>query len=343
MAFRFFKRVRIAPGLTVNLSKSGGSLSFGPRGGKLTVGPRGVRTTAGLSGTGLFYTKQTGWSSGGRGAGTATRGTSPVPAGDKLTLGFFQRLTTPANEKNFVDGLKALTAGQEAKALNLLRQAPDIADAAFIAGFTALKRGLYDDALMLLLAACEKHQALGRRLKKYGVALTLQLPITDEVMVLVESDLRGVLLGLAELYQIKKDYSQAMKALHALRRRWPDDVVVKVSLAELALDAPHDRRVCEQIVQMAGGNSNETPVHTVLMLYKARALRELTLYTAARETLTFALRRKKDRSAELLRALRYERALVYEAMGQAGRARAEFEKLYAEAPDYEDVGERLRP
>ncbi len=44
---------------------------------------------------------------------------------------------------------------------------------------------------------------------------------------------------------------------------------------------------------------------------------------------------------ELLRALRYERALVDEELGQRQRARSELEKLYAEAPDYEDVAIKL--
>jgi len=56
MSFRFWRRIRIAPGVTLNLSKSGGSLSFGPRGAKFTIGPRGKRATVGIPGTGLFYT-----------------------------------------------------------------------------------------------------------------------------------------------------------------------------------------------------------------------------------------------------------------------------------------------
>ncbi|MBW2130664.1 MAG: DUF4236 domain-containing protein [Deltaproteobacteria bacterium] len=32
----------------VNLSKSGGSLSFGPRGARFTIGPRGKRATVGI-------------------------------------------------------------------------------------------------------------------------------------------------------------------------------------------------------------------------------------------------------------------------------------------------------
>jgi len=119
-------------------------------------------------------------------------------------------------------------------------------------------------------------------------------------------------------------------------------VVVKLSLAELLLDAhPGDKKVCQKVVRLGEGIENETPIHATLLLYKARALRGLGLPEAARETLTVALRRKKGRPDDLLRALRYERALVYENLGQKSRARAEFEKLYAETPDYEDVAERL--
>lgn len=58
MSLRFWRRVRLAPGVTLNLSKSTASLSFGPRGAKYTVSPRGNRSTVGIPGTGLFYTVQ---------------------------------------------------------------------------------------------------------------------------------------------------------------------------------------------------------------------------------------------------------------------------------------------
>ena len=56
MGFRFWKRVKVAKGVSLNLSKSGGSVSFGPRGAKLTVGSRGKRATVGIPGSGIFYT-----------------------------------------------------------------------------------------------------------------------------------------------------------------------------------------------------------------------------------------------------------------------------------------------
>jgi hypothetical protein len=60
MGLRFFRRLKLAPGLTLNLSRSGPSLSMGVRGAHVTVGKRGVTRTVGVPGTGLFYTSRRG-------------------------------------------------------------------------------------------------------------------------------------------------------------------------------------------------------------------------------------------------------------------------------------------
>jgi hypothetical protein len=57
MPLRFHRRLSLLPGLRVNLSKSGASVSVGHRGAWLTVGPRGRRATVGLPGTGLYWTE----------------------------------------------------------------------------------------------------------------------------------------------------------------------------------------------------------------------------------------------------------------------------------------------
>ena len=56
MGLRVWRRVRIAPGLTVNVSRRGASLSAGGRGHWLTAGRRGLRGTVGIPGTGIWYT-----------------------------------------------------------------------------------------------------------------------------------------------------------------------------------------------------------------------------------------------------------------------------------------------
>ncbi len=63
-SFRFYRRVSIFPGLSVNISKSGPSLSVGVRGAHVTVGRKGVRKTVGIPGTGIYYTSYKGYHTG---------------------------------------------------------------------------------------------------------------------------------------------------------------------------------------------------------------------------------------------------------------------------------------
>ena len=113
---------------------------------------------------------------------------------------------------------------------------------------------------------------------------------------------KRILLGAdAEIHR----FLATKSVLERLRRLDPDDPVVKVSLAELLLEArPQAPGVCRRVVRLAEGAGNETPVHAALLLYKAKALRRLGLPEAARNVLTGALRRRKGLSEELLRALR---------------------------------------
>lgn len=59
MGFRFRRSVKILPGVRLNLSGSGASVSLGPRGFRYTVGSKGTRVTAGIPGTGLSWSQYT--------------------------------------------------------------------------------------------------------------------------------------------------------------------------------------------------------------------------------------------------------------------------------------------
>ena len=59
MPLRFYRRVSLIPGLRLNASRGGLSLSIGHRGAWYTIGPHGHRrVTLGLPGSGLFWTEQ---------------------------------------------------------------------------------------------------------------------------------------------------------------------------------------------------------------------------------------------------------------------------------------------
>jgi tetratricopeptide (TPR) repeat protein len=334
MSFRFWRRIRIAPGVTLNLSKSTASLSFGPRGAKYTVSPRGNRSTVGMPGTGLFYTVH-------EPRRVSAANAPRVAQRDRLSLGFFQRLLTPTDERALVDGLKALNAGDERAALAEFEKAASLPDAAWMAGMLRLRREEFAPARRHLEAALAGLDRLGSLLDKYGIAAQVTFPVTPEVDAHARPRERGTRLALVEIAQVTGDRAAAMRHVEQLLAIEPGDPVVLLSFAELILEDDADRAQLERVVALTAGIANETPVETSLLLYRGRALARLGLADAATDVLTFALRRRKDRADTLLRQLRYERAVLYDQVGRKAQGRRELERVYAEDPGFGDVRERL--
>lgn len=339
MGFRFWRRIKILPGVTLNLSKSGPSISLGPRGAKFTIGGSGARATVGLPGTGMFYTTKVGKDLFDK--VTGKKGSKDQGA-DDLDMGYFDRMMTSDDEEALVDGWREIVAGDEIAARVHLRKAGHLADGAFLAGALALKNGDFEEAAEYLTAALKKKQGLGKLFSQHGIDASMGLEVTEEVTAFISPDRRGVLLALAEAYQGLQNPKEAITCLRQLRKLDPEDVAVRLSLAELLMETqPEGKKVWKEVIQLAEDIDNDSAIHTAMLLYKAQALRQLGLLDAASSLLTTARRRKKDRSDELLHALQYERALVYEAQGKEKKSQTEFQKLYAEDPDYEDVAERL--
>lgn len=57
MGFKFRKRIKIAPGININLSKSGISTSIGKPGATINIGKKGVKATVGVPGSGFSYSQ----------------------------------------------------------------------------------------------------------------------------------------------------------------------------------------------------------------------------------------------------------------------------------------------
>ena len=337
MPFRFWRRIRLAPGVTLNLSKSTASLSLGPRGAKYTISPRGNRATAGLPGTGLFYTVHDRKRSGRGGAAPAPR----VPQRDRLKLGFFQRLMTPAEERRFVDGIRALNDGDQDSALVALEEAGDLPDAAWMAGMLRLRREELGRAETHFHHALDGLTDLGTLFGKYDIAAQASLPITSDIFAHVFARERGTLLALVEIAQTEGCHADAMRHIERLMQIDPTDPIVLLSFAELALDAPEDLALLDRVVRATAHVENETPVDTAILLYRGKALAAMGLPDAAIDVFTLANRRRKDRPEALLHQIRYDRAVLYHETGQRARARREFERIYAADPGFEDVAERL--
>ncbi len=339
MSFRFFRRKRIAPGVTLNLSKSGPSISLGPRGLKTTFGPRGTRFTVGIPGTGLYYTQESRRKS----SAKARQQNQTKSAANRLRLGWLARRRLSKEEAAWVDGCLALLEGDAAKALfHLENSQPLLVDSAYLIGFIHLQKGRWAKARKALEYAAQEHQELGKLFGKYGLTMAILIPITEHIATKLEPDQRGVILGLVECLQHQGHDEEAIDYLEQLHENSPDDTLILLSLVELLLDTKtKEDDALKRIISLTANIENESPIHAALMLYKAQSLCRYGMNDAALATLTPALRRRKDYPPALLREIRYERALVYDALGAKARAKKDWERLFTEDPDYADVASRL--
>jgi tetratricopeptide (TPR) repeat protein len=346
MGFRFFKRLKIAPGLSINFSKSGMSLSMGPRGAKCTIGPRGIRSTVGIPGTGLYYTTQQSSLSGRakkqKHVEEIKRPPQPPTPEELLNLGFFQKLVIPSKEVNFVEGCKMFLQGKRKEAYYYLKISCQIADSAFLAGILAIQEKRYEEGCSCLEMALAQAKDLGSYFRKYKVLLKIDLPVTNEIVAVVEPTMKGVLIALVEVCQELEEDRKAIEYLKRLSKLEPDDIVVKVSLAEFMFHIGHDNVKClKYIVGMAKGISNDSDFASVLLLYKSKALRSLGMHEAVKDTLVEIQRRERYLNPELSLAVQYEKALMYMNTGQKILATSELQKIYAKDPGYEDVAQIL--
>lgn len=85
MPFRLHKSFKLAPGLRINLSKSGIGLSAGPRGFKLNRGPRGLYLHTSIPGSGISHSTRLG--GGKRAARPGKSGTKKSGCGSRLLMG----------------------------------------------------------------------------------------------------------------------------------------------------------------------------------------------------------------------------------------------------------------
>jgi tetratricopeptide (TPR) repeat protein len=265
-----------------------------------------------------------------------------VPKRDRLKLGFFQRLMIPGEEKHFIDGIRALNDGDPDGALTALEEARELPDAAWMAGMIRLRREDFDRARAHFEHALARLDDLGALFGKYEIAAQANLPITSDIFAHVFPRERGTRLALLEIAQIKGHNADAMVHIELLMQLDATDPVVLLSFAELALDSPEDRALMDRVVRATMDVENETPVDTAILLYRGRALAALGMPDAAIDVFTLANRRRKDRPEELLHQIRYDRAVLYEQVGRKAQARREFERLYAENPEFEDIRARLK-
>jgi tetratricopeptide (TPR) repeat protein len=340
MGLRFFRRMKLAPGLTLNISRSGPSFSFGPRGMKYTIGPRGTRTTFGVPGTGLHYTTSSGRGNGQR---KISRGAKAPSTSTGPDLGLFRRMFTSPEERQLVDGLRLFLAGDTAKAYQLFSSCSSPLDAVFMRGFIALGQGTYLDAEKNLVRCRATHEDLGKAIGKYMQDFTLSLRVTDYIDASVDVDDRGAALALVEALQAQQKFDEAIQVARDLWNRNATDTVICLSLCELVIANPSASSTdLDDIVQMSSTILNDDPIHTNILYLRGAAMFRMHFADAGIKQFSAILRKKKGRPPELMYQIRYLRGRLYEQKGSRARARKDYELIYTENPGFKDVSGRLR-
>jgi tetratricopeptide (TPR) repeat protein len=346
--FRFRREIDVFPWLKFNLSKSGITATIGPENLHITVGSKGTWVYADIPGSNTYFRRKLGpMMDDLRGddddSDKKSKDTEDDEEESLIEYGFFDRLTARPSERAFVDTLKALNEQDLKEAYKHAIDATSQADGAFLAGFLAIQHQDWQPAVEYLKKALKDHEHLGELFAEFDVTIDVYLSISHNYLVGIRPTPQDCLLALAVAYDRMQNNKMAIKCLQEVRERYDaQSLIIRLLLAELLDETFADHpAVQHEIVTLAEGIQNDSPLHAALMYYRGRALRRLDVIAGARDTFTNALRKKKDYPADLLVALQYERALIYEKEGKKKHAHKEFEKIYAMAPELEDVANRL--
>lgn len=350
MSFRFFRRMQILPGLTLNLSKSGPSISIGPRGAKHTIGRRGTTTTVGLPGTGLHYTKRNSLK-----AKSSQRKNEVGSAvnrehrSEENQLSSDVQATADAVERDSGDGillLRSLVAfeqGRWQEACSILSELNRVPDAAWLQGMIHLQQDQPEAAAALLEDALDDLELLGRLFSSQNVTADVSLPITPEISAIITPTEASTLLALAETYQKQGDLSAAYKTLLRAIARHGCHPVVAISLAEIALEAIDLRMPLsslEKIQNNLNVESADPIVSATLSLYRARFHLQSDDFASAIQAYE-KVKSTSPSGSDLQKTACYELALTYLDMGNWTTCRKLLSGLYAVDRDFADVAERL--
>ena len=121
MGFRFRRTMQVIPGLRLNLSRSGPSVSVGPRGLHYTVGMKGTRATVGIPGSGLFWTSYKTYSSG-RGSLSSRSVPPPGPSAARAESPPAMDSSAKSFESAEIEQLVASSTSELAPQLNAARK-----------------------------------------------------------------------------------------------------------------------------------------------------------------------------------------------------------------------------
>lgn len=338
MGFRFQKRIRIMPGVRLNISKSGLSSSFGIPGARINLG-HGRRTSSfGVPGTGLSYRSQhsTRYKPRAKTKKSANSDSASPNADTELSEaressvkpGLFasksERAFFEAGSKSNVDALVAISA-----------RFPELAYSTnAIAGLLLLESDKAKARLLLQLAFDSGIEpTAGPIPEKYlnkGWSIECEIATGVEITEAISRSIVG--LCLAEILQLAGEIDKAIDIVEQLA---PTQATT-LSLAEMYLQTKR----YDDVLEVTNGITNEDDLTALLCIFRGEALREQGHFDAALVMLREAVK-AKSRNAEVRHRGYIARSACYLASGKRGLAKRDLERVLAEDSKYPGLAEAL--
>jgi tetratricopeptide (TPR) repeat protein len=349
-SLRFRRSISLGGGVRLNINKRSLGLSAGGHGVRYSVNTDGQSTRSiGVPGTGLYYRSQTGPRSGGSPGSSTVRPRSTSTTITDVTPQIAEQVVPRPGflasgvEKRFREGLVFYLQqhwSEAAGAFELASAADssNLSDDFFLGASYARLERLADAAKCFEKVVGSPDGLPDQLMRKYVPGtLTIQLPITDRVVVGISFNSVGATMILAELYQELGRRSEAIGLLQQLHKVAPDDQAIRLSLSDLLYDDDDFKG----LIELTQGVENTDDVALAMLHLRAKALANEKLFAPAADLLTSCLRKTAGRDPELLKEIRYNRAEAYELLGEPRKAKADWAKLVADDPLYRDARQRL--
>lgn len=348
MGWGFRKSINIIPGVNLNLSRSGPSISLGPKGMKYNINSRGSRVRCSIPGTGIYYTKNLR-------SKTNTNRNVPTNAsshqsGNKINnpndnglknLGFFEKLSLTNDEKQFLEGLKEFVNGNLNNAKEKLSGCNSV-DSYFLRGFIELGNGEFESAKNDFKMCLSSGDALGKTISKFSNEIELILDVTEYIEVPIMPDKRGLYLCLVECYQKTKGLSEGINLLYELQNKNVSDKVIALSLIDfIALEDNVENNDLLKVVDLTNGLENENVIETNISYLRGYLFYRLDKLSLAIAELTKITRKTKDRPEKLILDIRFLRGQLYEEDGQVAKAKKDYEFVYMKDNNYDGIKDKI--